>query len=76
MIERVGEQVRSVFKADLAYVALLDRAAGTISIPYQYGEKPETLEYGEGLTSRMRDRGQARLLHSGVHAHRPEPGAT
>jgi GAF domain-containing protein len=34
----VGEQVRAVFKADIAYVALLDRATGTINFPYQYGE--------------------------------------
>ena len=34
LIELVGEQVRSVFKADLAYVALLDRSSGTIDFPY------------------------------------------
>ena len=49
----VGEQVRAVFKSDLAYVALLDRASGMINFPYQYGEKIEPLKYGEGLTSRI-----------------------
>ena len=34
LIELVGEQSRQVFKADLAYVALLDRATGTINFPY------------------------------------------
>ena len=38
LIELVGEQIRTVFNADLAYVALLDRATGMIDFPYQYGE--------------------------------------
>ena len=50
---------RAVFAADVAYVALLDRAAGTIGFPYQYGEQQETLRYGEGLTSRIIDSGEA-----------------
>ena len=66
LIELVGEQVRSVFKADLAYVALLDRSSGTINFPYQYGETNAPMRYGEGLTSKIIDSGQALILNSDV----------
>src|SRR6202040_4250605 len=39
LIELVGEQIRTVFKADIAYVALLDPQSGIIDFPYQYGDK-------------------------------------
>jgi GAF domain-containing protein len=38
LLELVGEQIRKVFHADLAYVALYDPASGMIHFPYQYGE--------------------------------------
>ncbi|MEO7336120.1 MAG: GAF domain-containing protein, partial [Caldimonas sp.] len=75
LIERVGEQVRSVFKADIAYVALLDRAAGTIAFPYQHGERHETLTYGEGLTSRIIDSGEALILNHDVSQRGAHLGA-
>ncbi len=75
LIELVGEQVRGVFKADLAYVALLDRTAGTIRFPYQYGESNDTLKYGEGLTSRIIDSGQPLILNSDVSERSQQMGA-
>ena len=62
LIEVVGEQVRSVFRADLAYVALFDRPSNTIHFPYQYGESVESLPYGEGLTSKIIETGRALKL--------------
>ena len=56
LLELVGEQIRTVFKADIAYVALLDRHTGIIEFPYQYGDKLVPLKYGEGLTSRISSR--------------------
>ena len=54
LLELVGEQIRTVFKADLAYVALYDPASGMIHFPYQYGESEyKPLKYGEGLTSKI-----------------------
>ncbi len=53
LLELVGEQIRNVFRADVAYVALYDRQAGMIEFPYQYGDKLVPLKYGEGLTSRI-----------------------
>ena len=75
LIEQVGEQVRAVFKADVAYVALLDRAAGVIGFPYQHGERQETLRYGDGLTSRIIDSGEAMILNTDVSQRSADLGA-
>jgi GAF domain-containing protein len=48
LLELVGEQIRAVFKADIAYVALYDRDTGMIEFPYQYGDQLTPLKYGEG----------------------------
>ncbi len=64
LLELVGEQIRKVFNADVAYVALLDRARGIIEFPYQYGEEIKPLEYGEGLTSRIIDTGKALIINT------------
>ncbi len=54
LLELVGDQIRTVFKADLAYVALLEPGSGIIHFPYQYGESAyKPLKYGEGLTSKI-----------------------
>ncbi|MEO9137045.1 MAG: GAF domain-containing protein, partial [Casimicrobiaceae bacterium] len=59
----VGEQIRAVFNADVAYVALLDRRTGIIDFPYQYGESIKPLKYGEGLTSRIIDTGKSLIIN-------------
>jgi GAF domain-containing protein len=54
LLDLVGEQIRKVFNADLAYVALYDPGSGMIQFPYQYGESAyEPLKLGEGLTSKI-----------------------
>jgi GAF domain-containing protein/DNA-binding response OmpR family regulator len=53
LLQRVGEQVRAVFQADIAYVALHDRNTGTIEFPYQHGDTLVPLKVGEGLTGRI-----------------------
>jgi len=63
LLELVGEQIRTVFKADVAYVALLDRASGIINFPYQYGDKLVPLKYGEGLTSRIIQSGKPLIIN-------------
>ena len=66
LIELVGEQIRGLFKPDIAYVALLDRATDMIHFPYRYGEVSESRPRGEGLTSKIIDTGEALLLNSDV----------
>jgi len=63
LIEMAGEKVRELFRADIAYVALLDRAAGMIQFPYQYGEESKPLEYGKGLTSRIIQSGKPLVIN-------------
>ncbi len=75
LIELVGEQVRGVFKADIAYVALLDRATQMINFPYMYGEDVESRPLGEGLTSRIIQTGQPIILNQDVDELSKELGA-
>jgi signal transduction histidine kinase len=45
--------MRETFRADIVYVALLDRSEGMIRFPYAYGDDLPTMALGEGLTSRI-----------------------
>jgi GAF domain-containing protein/CheY-like chemotaxis protein/tetratricopeptide (TPR) repeat protein len=63
LLDLVGEQIRSVFKADVAYVALYNPQSGMIDFPYQYGDELRPLKYGEGLTSRIIQSGKALIIN-------------
>jgi signal transduction histidine kinase/DNA-binding response OmpR family regulator/putative methionine-R-sulfoxide reductase with GAF domain len=75
LLELVGEQIRTVFRADVAYVALLDRRTGIIDFPYQYGDKLSPLKYGEGLTSRIIRSGKALIINRDTDRRSLELGA-
>jgi GAF domain-containing protein/CheY-like chemotaxis protein/HPt (histidine-containing phosphotransfer) domain-containing protein len=68
LIERLGDQLREVFSADLVYVALHDTATDMIDFAYysEGGERREnpSLPYGEGLTSRILQTRVPLLLNS------------
>jgi GAF domain-containing protein/DNA-binding response OmpR family regulator len=57
LVDLVGEQIRSTFSADIAFVALLDEAEDVIRFPYhvEHGvrEPQEALERGSGLSWRI-----------------------
>jgi GAF domain-containing protein len=72
LIELVGEQTRTTFDADIAYLALLDREAGIITFPYSYGDDLSTIRYGEGLTSRILDSGESLLINEDLEFKRVE----
>jgi GAF domain-containing protein len=76
LIHLVGEQMRTVFKADIAYVALLDEAAEMINFPYTYGEELTPIRYGEGLTSKIIQSGRSLLLNEDVNQQSQEIGAS
>jgi signal transduction histidine kinase/CheY-like chemotaxis protein len=76
LIELVGEQVRMVFKADIAYVALLDRASGMVDFPYRFGENGDSVAYGEGLVSKIIETGQALILNSDIDRRTQQLGAS
>ncbi|HXU56253.1 MAG TPA: GAF domain-containing protein, partial [Casimicrobiaceae bacterium] len=75
LLDLVGEQIRTVFKADVAYVALLDRRTGIIEFPYQYGDHLNPLKYGEGLTSRIIRSGKALIINRDTDRRTLELGA-
>jgi signal transduction histidine kinase/CheY-like chemotaxis protein/putative methionine-R-sulfoxide reductase with GAF domain len=63
LIELIGEQVRSAFNADIAYVALLDKTTQIVNFPYTFGEELTPLKFGEGITSRIIRTGQPILIN-------------
>jgi GAF domain-containing protein/DNA-binding response OmpR family regulator len=76
LIELVGEQLRKTFKADIAYVALLDEATDTINFSYTHGEELTPLQYGEGLSSKIIETGKPLLINQDIDRRRQELGAT
>ena len=76
LINLVGEQTRFLFKADIAYVALLDEASSRIDFVYTHGEDLTSIQYGEGLTSRIIQTNQPLLINQEMDRHMLEIGAT
>jgi signal transduction histidine kinase/CheY-like chemotaxis protein len=74
LIQIVGDQVRDLFKAPVAYVALLDRATMMINFPYQYGEETQSRPFGKGLTSHIIRTGQPLLVNQDLDATRNRLG--
>ena len=74
MIHLIGSQMRKIFQADIAYVALLDPQTRLIHFPYQVGEEFTTLKLGEGLTSRIIQSGRPLLINRDVDEHRKKIG--
>ncbi len=75
LIQLVGEQTRSTFAADIAYVALLDEETGMIHFPYTYGEELAPIKLGEGLTSSVIQSNQPLLINQGLEEQLLEIGA-
>jgi GAF domain-containing protein/CheY-like chemotaxis protein len=75
LLDLVGEQIRAVFKADIAYVALYNPDTGIIDFPYQYGEDIKPLKFGEGLTSRIIKSGEALIINREADRRGLELGA-
>ena len=76
LIGLVGEQITAVFDADISYVALLDRERGMIDFRFQHGDDIPSVPFGEGLTSKIIDTGEALILNSDVNRRSQELGAT
>ncbi|HUM71002.1 MAG TPA: GAF domain-containing protein, partial [Chloroflexota bacterium] len=63
LIQLVGEQVRTTFHADLAYVALHDQPTNMVHFLYQYGEEMASRPFGKGLTERIIATGEPLLIN-------------
>jgi len=66
LIDLVGEQIRSVFRADIAYVALADEKDGMISFLYTYGEDVTPIKKDEGLAGTILQTGEALLINQDI----------
>lgn len=53
LIELIGDQVRQIFKADIAHLALYNKGKDLIEFPYSFGESLPPLKMGEGVVSRV-----------------------
>jgi signal transduction histidine kinase/CheY-like chemotaxis protein len=63
LIRLVGEQIRTIFRADIAYVALLEESRGMVTFPYTYGEDQIPIRSAEGLCGRVLQSGKPLLLN-------------
>ena len=68
LIERLGDQLREVFDADIVYIGLHDEISGLIEFPYyiESGTREtqrRTISFGEGLTSRILTEREPLLLN-------------
>ncbi|HEY1809774.1 MAG TPA: GAF domain-containing protein, partial [Acidobacteriaceae bacterium] len=68
LIQFVGDQVRDVFHAPIAYVAILDRATMMLHFPYAWGEDAPSRPFGTGLTSQIIRTGQPLLINEDMDA--------
>jgi signal transduction histidine kinase/DNA-binding response OmpR family regulator/HPt (histidine-containing phosphotransfer) domain-containing protein len=63
LIRLVGEQVRTVFAADIASVGLLDATGRRIDFPYLFGGEQSSIASDEGFAGRILGTGSALLLN-------------
>ena len=67
LIQRLGDQLREAFEADIVYVALHDQRTDMIEFAYYSEDGPqepqEPLAYGVGLTSQILENGTPLLLN-------------
>jgi signal transduction histidine kinase/CheY-like chemotaxis protein len=74
LIQFVGDQVRDLFQAPIAYVSLLDRATMTLHFPYAYGEDAPSRPFGSGLTSQIIRTGEPLLINEDMEGNRVRLG--
>jgi GAF domain-containing protein len=73
LIALVGRQIQDLFKADMAYVALLDESGQFLSFPYYVGDDSfdpaEKLPLGQGLSSLIIQTGEPLLINHDFGRH-------
>jgi PAS domain S-box-containing protein len=64
LIELIGVQVRKIFKADIAYLALYDKEKDLIEFPYLFGDTLPPLKMGDGIVSQIIQQRKPLLINS------------
>jgi signal transduction histidine kinase/CheY-like chemotaxis protein len=72
LIALVGDKVREVFDAQIAYIAVHDKAANTINFKYGYGDSFPSRPFGVGMTSRIIETGEPLLINQDIGARSAE----
>ncbi|MBS1917506.1 MAG: response regulator [Bacteroidetes bacterium] len=67
LIKLVGDEMRQVFKANIVYLAMLDKKTNTIHFPYQYGEVLPPIKFGEGIASKILATGKPLLINKDLN---------
>lgn len=76
IIHLVGDQMKELFKANIVYLALLDKKSNIINFPYQFGDNMPPQKLGEGLTSKVLNTGKPLLINKAVEEMTTKLGAT
>jgi signal transduction histidine kinase/DNA-binding response OmpR family regulator len=74
LVQLVGDQVRDLFHAPIAYVALLNRTTMMLNFPYTFGEEAASRPFGTGLTSQIIRTGQPLLINEDMERNRSKLG--
>jgi signal transduction histidine kinase/DNA-binding response OmpR family regulator len=67
LIKLVGDEMKQVFKANIVYLAMLDKKSNLINFPYQYGEKLPPMKFGEGIASKIISTGKPLFLNKNIN---------
>jgi len=62
----VGDKVKELFKADITYIAILDKVKATIHYPYGHGTNFSEMETGQGATTYIISTGKPLLMSRNV----------
>ncbi|MGH2644416.1 MAG: GAF domain-containing protein, partial [Chitinophagaceae bacterium] len=74
LIQLVGDQMKDLFRANIVYLALLDKKTQMIHFLYQYGDTMNPMKFGEGLSSQIIRTGEPLLINRGTAATHEELG--
>ena len=74
LIKMVGDQLKDLFKANVVYLALLNKKTNIIHFPYQYGDEMDPIKLGEGLTSKIIKNGEPLLINKDLNELRAQLG--
>ena len=74
LIKMVGDQLKDLFKANIAYLALFDAKTRIIHFKYQFGEEMHSRLIGEGLTSKILMTGEPLLINKDMQVQTIQMG--
>jgi signal transduction histidine kinase/CheY-like chemotaxis protein len=74
LIHLVGDQMKNLFRANIVYLALLNKQTNIIHFPYQYGDNLTPMKLGDGLTSKIILTGEPIFFNKDVQTKTGELG--